>query len=486
MDPISRIAGISFRSKLVGSALALSLAVGATVLIHPWSRLGPRPVVIAAGPTQSPSPEAPNADGSPSESPSPSPSKTAEREEAKQDTYVRPDVHYDNPSLSRDAGVVTFTIRDADYPAQHVKDVYVRSRSTHRTSLVSRAWDGGRANGDSDNAVVSSDGTRIAFVSEASNLVAGDTNGARDVFVRDLVEHTTRRVSVSSNGTQGNGPSGTGPVSGWQPTWGVPAISADGRYVAFESEASNLAPNDANGKADVFVHDLETGDTVAVSLTEAGATGDGASHHPSISADGDTVAFHSFAKNLTADARPQGTTSGVFIRDLERESTELASVSPDGGWLPEWNGWATLIASGDVVYFINVPNLPDEDPEFKDDEGGDIVRRDLAAKKTSPINPPHNTYHMKRVALSANGSVMAYINQLGGMDPFCYQVPAEPRGGYLGACRSVSVSQNGRYIAFDAGWDALSDPDDEKRFGGDYGAMIYDRVTDEFVAAWKW
>ena len=392
--------------------------------------------------------------------------------------------------MNRDAAIVAFTIREAYYGLEvpnGVADVFVRSRATHRTSRISMALNGSTANGDSDNPAMSADGTRVAFISAASDIVAGDTNRALDVFVRDMIEHVTMRVSVSSYGTQGNGPSGSAPYNGWSLGRGIPAISADGRYVAFESSASNLVPNDSNGRADVFVHDLKTGDTVLVSVADDGRPANDASHHPSISADGQIVAFYSEATDLTSDIRPAGTVTGVFVRDFRDGRTKLVSVSASGEWLPEWNGWPSMSGSGKVVAFINIPDLFDESPESSIDEGGDIVRRDLAAGRTTRVDPKNQSYHMKRAALSGDGYVTAFVHLIGGMDAFCYLLPPQHRGGYLGACDRewLSISSDGRYIAFGAGMDALSVPGDEKRFGGDYGAMIYDRETDTLVAAWK-
>jgi archaellum component FlaF (FlaF/FlaG flagellin family) len=125
--------------------------------------------------------------------------------------------------------------------------------------------------------------------------VPGDTNGTWDVFVHDRVTGQTTRVSVASDGTQGNGHSGS------------PSISADGRYVAFSSSASNLVPGDTNGRGDVFVHDRLTGQTTRVSVASDGTQGNGDSWWPSISADGRYVAFASEASNLVP-----GDTNGTW------------------------------------------------------------------------------------------------------------------------------------------------------------------------------
>jgi Tol biopolymer transport system component len=171
------------------------------------------------------------------------------------------------------------------------------------TTRVSVASNGAQGNGDSFSSSISADGRYVAFHSIASNLVSGDTNGAWDVFVHDRQSGQTTRVSAASNGAQGNGDSES------------PSISADGRYVAFSSDASNLVSGDTNGAWDVFVHDRQSGQTTRVSAASNGAQGNGDSESPSISADGRYVAFSSDASNLVS-----GDTNGawdVFVHDRQ-------------------------------------------------------------------------------------------------------------------------------------------------------------------------
>ncbi len=161
---------------------------------------------------------------------------------------------------------------------------------------------GTEANTTSEGSSTSADGRFVAFGSRASNLVAGDTNGAQDVFVRDTCvvgpagcTPSTIRVSVDSAGTEGNSDS----VS--------LALSADGRFVAFRSGASNLVAGDTNGALDIFVRDTCVGgpagctpSTIRVSVDSAGTEGNGLSVSPALSADGRFVAFASLASNLVA------------------------------------------------------------------------------------------------------------------------------------------------------------------------------------------
>src|SRR5213078_1016671 len=119
-------------------------------------------------------------------------------------------------------------------------DVFVRDRQTGMTERVSVASDGTQANNASSYPVLSADGRFVAFDSAATDLVAGDTNGVSDVFVHDRQTGTTERVSVASDGTEGNAASAGA------------TLSADGRFVAFHSAATNLVAGDTNGTNDVF------------------------------------------------------------------------------------------------------------------------------------------------------------------------------------------------------------------------------------------
>ena len=148
---------------------------------------------------------------------------------------------------------------------------------------------------------ISANGRYVAFHSYASNLVPGDGNGQPDVFVHDRKKGLTTRLSVNSAGVEGNGQS-----------YG-PSISANGRYVAFRSYASNLVPGDGNEEPDVFVHDRKKGLTTRVSVDSAGFEGNGQSYDPSISANGRYVAFRSYASNLVPeDGNGQ---PDVFVHD---------------------------------------------------------------------------------------------------------------------------------------------------------------------------
>jgi Tol biopolymer transport system component len=167
-------------------------------------------------------------------------------------------------------------------------DIFVHDRQTGETTRVSVASDGTQADGLSVFSTLSADGRYVAFESSSSNLVSGDTNGTNDVFVHDRQTGETTRVSVNATGVEGNDGSG-GPV-----------LSADGRYIAFASAASNLVNGDTNAVADIFVRDRQTGETTRVSVNATGVEGNDGSGGPVLSADGRYVAFLSYASNLVS------------------------------------------------------------------------------------------------------------------------------------------------------------------------------------------
>jgi len=195
-------------------------------------------------------------------------------------------------------------------------DVFVRDREAETTERVSVSSAGEQANGGTRGSSISDDGRFVAFSSGASNLVPGDTNELQDIFVHDRQMGTTERVSVSSTGSQGNG------------TVGYGTISADGRFVAFESEASNLVAGDTNEASDVFVHDRQTGVTERVSISSSGEEANQSCTQPAISGDGRFVAFRSLAANLVADDTNEE--DDIFLRDRLLSTTELVSLTNEG------------------------------------------------------------------------------------------------------------------------------------------------------------
>jgi Tol biopolymer transport system component len=223
------------------------------------------------------------------------------------------------PSISADGRYVAFgsyasTLVSGD--TNNVNDTFVYDTVANTTRIVSVATDGTQGNKDSGTPSISADGRYVAFVSDASNLVSGDTNNTSDIFVYDTVANTTRIVSVASDGTQGNAP------------FYSPSISGDGRYVAFESDASNLVSGDTNDDRDIFVYDTVANTTRRVSVDSNGTQGNGFSYDPSISADGRYVAFTSYASNLVSG--DTNNKSDIFVYDTVANTTRRVSVDSNG------------------------------------------------------------------------------------------------------------------------------------------------------------
>jgi hypothetical protein len=247
-------------------------------------------------------------------------------------------------SLSADGSVVAFTSLASNLVAgdgNSAWDVFVRDRVAGTTARVSVDSSGAEGNGASLNGALSADGNVVAFQSTASNLVANDLNGMRDVFVHDRSSGITERVSVDSTGIDGDGDSGEF----------LPSLSSDGQIVAFASTATNLVANDTNGFQDVFVHDRSTGITERISVDSAGAEGDDDSGYPSLSADGRLVAFHSSASNLVAN--DANATTDIFVHDRATGETLRVSVDSAGGEADSFSGGPSLTSDGSLVAFYS-------------------------------------------------------------------------------------------------------------------------------------
>ena len=222
-----------------------------------------------------------------------------------------------DPTINADGSKIAFT-SDAtnlvEGDSNNVEDVFVRDRTASMTNRVSIAtgMGGVQGNGGSGQAYLSGSGQLVAFISQATNLIATDTNNAFDVFIRDLSANTTSRISVAATNTQVNKDS-------WQP-----ALSSDGRYVVFASDATNLVAADSNGVSDIFVRDRTAKTTSRVSLDVSGGQSDGFSYNPVISNDGRYVAFDSLA---TLDAVDYNNAWDVYLRDRTSKTTTRLSVA---------------------------------------------------------------------------------------------------------------------------------------------------------------
>jgi len=243
-------------------------------------------------------------------------------------------------SMSDDGNIVVFDSDADDLVANdtnHRLDVFVHDRATGVTERISVDSSGVESNGDNFYPQVSGDGRLVAFTSAATNLVSGDGNGAWDAFVHDRQSGTTTRVSVDSSGVEANGVSA------------AIAFSRDGSTVAFWSNAANLVSGDGNGFIDVFVHEVESGITERVSVDSFGNEGDGQSDLSALSSDGRMVAFTSGATNLVA-----GDTNGtwdVLLHDRSTGTTVLRSLDPSGIQGDDGSGYPSISADGGSIAF---------------------------------------------------------------------------------------------------------------------------------------
>ncbi|MGI5522832.1 S8 family serine peptidase [Micromonospora sp. CA-259024] len=337
-----------------------------------------------------------------------------------------------SPAVSADGRFVTFYSDATTHVAgdgNGTYDAFLSDRWNGAVERISVSTEGVEGNGVSGDSSPSRDGRIVAFYSDASNLVPDDTNDEADIFVRDRAAGTTVRVSRASDGTQSNGRSS------------VPSLSTDGRFVAYDSSASNLVAGDTNGQNDIFVFDRETGTTQRVSVASGGGQSDGYSAGSSISADGRYVAFISYASNLVAD--DTNGTVDVFVHDRLTGATQRVSVTAKGEQGNSRSLNPSISGDGRYVAFgTDAPLVPE------DTNGGtDIFVRDRVSGVT------------ERVSVASGGGESAR-----------WSMSTEP-----------SISADGRYVAFQSTAANLVEGDTN----GQVDVFLHDRQTDrtEMVSA---
>jgi Tol biopolymer transport system component len=271
------------------------------------------------------------------------------------------------PSISGDGHLVVFQSNATNLTRRrdrnHTSDIFVRNLKNRTTRRVSVSSTERQAAGLSWGSAISRNGRIIAFLSQASNLVKRDTNKAVDVFVRDRRRQVTRRVSLSSKEAQGNKDSGATP--------GAPALSGDGHLVAFASSATNLVGDDSNRAEDIFLRNRSTGRTRRVSVGPQRRQANNDSDQPALSANGCRVAFLSLASNL--DPRSQSSPGAFAIWDLFSRNrcggvTREITVGIDGAQADDSSGAPSLSAKGSRAAFHSFAgNLVTDDTNFASD-----------------------------------------------------------------------------------------------------------------------
>ena len=313
--------------------------------------------------------------------------------------------------MSPDARFVAFTVWATDVlpGGNPAHSLLLKDRLLGTTRFVVRNQ------GGLDTVTVSADGRYVAFVAYW-DLLASDTNGQSDVYVRDLLAQQTVLASVSSDESASNGYTSQS------------MISANGRYVVFESTADGLVPGDTNGESDVFVRDLQSGTTERVSISSGEAQANANSLHSSISADGRFVVFDSYATNLVPG--DTNNSSDVFLRDRVAGTTERISVASDGSQADIYSYAsagppATMTPDGRFVVFASYArNLVANDTN----QDMDVFVRDRLLGRT------------ERVSVSSTG-IQANAISMGG-----------------------TVSRDGRYVAFESKGSTLVPGDLNNRF----------------------
>ena len=384
------------------------------------------------------------------------------------------------PSISADGKKVAYHSSASDLVVVDgngaTLDVFLYDVATGTTTLVSTDAGGSRSNGLSYVPSVNADGTKIAYYSEASDLVAGDTNGMADIFVHDTVTGITTLVTIDTGG----GPTNGGSTS--------PSVSADGTRIAYNSQASDLVAGDTNGFADVFLHDTSTGATTRISTGTMGGTANGASYEPAISADGTRIAYWSSASDLvTGDSNG---VSDVFVYDTATGATTLASVDLGGGPADDQSEVPSISADGTKVAFRSEASdlVLGDNNSFGDIFVYDIVTGVMTLITTSTSGGPTNG-GSSYPSISADGARVAYYSNASDLvagdtnvetDVFLGSINRDPIADSLAVSipEDTSVGVLGSVTATDADGDPLTFAISA---GNDAGLFSIDVLTGELI-----
>ncbi len=338
------------------------------------------------------------------------------------------------PNISADGNYVVFSSSATNLVAgdtNGIQDVFLRNIALGTTTRISVDSDEVEGDTDSYSAYISSDGNFVTFVSDATNLVAGDTNASPDIFLRNIALGTTTRISVDSDEVEGENSDGD-----------IQSMSSDNNLVVFSSTSTNLVAGDTNGARDVFLRDIALGTTTRISVDSDEVEGDAFSADPIISADGNYIVFQSDATNLVADD-----TNGVrdiFLRDIALGTTTRISVDDLGNEGDGESYFPTISNDGQyIVFFSNATNLVSNDTNAL----FDVFLYD------------RDTETVVRISVDDDGNQISAVNE----------VQSRP-----------SISEDNQYIAFDfyneAG-DGLVLDDTNDTY--DVFVAYFDRVVEE-------
>lgn len=317
-------------------------------------------------------------------------------------------------------------------------DVFVHDRVLGETELVSVALDGGLADDISLSPVISADGLRIAFVSEASNLVASGTSGGeRNIFMRDRTgPGSTTLVSAATNGQQGDD---------WSRD---PDISDSGSHVAFASDASDLVANDQNGSRDAFLWEAASGTIERVSVDSNGVEANSGSSEPKVSANGERVVFGSDATNLSPDDWDFAGDGDIFLRDLGLQSTTLLGAIPATSGIYEY---PEITADGVCAAYVSDDQLsttPMDGEDFRDAHIEQIGAAKVTMASLSYSNSVSNQ-DVDSISISAQGRSLAFDTEATNLIEQQFGT-AGLRNVFVRHCRPARVA---RFDGLASGWD---------------------------------
>lgn len=293
-------------------------------------------------------------------------------------------------SLSADGQTIAFQYANSGA----LVDILVKNLATGALTNAATNGSGADANGHSYGAAIAGNGRYVAYLSKATNLVATDTNGHDDVFLKDLQTGAVRNISTTAAGVQADADSKE------------IAISADGRLVAFTSYAGNLVAND-DSNADIFVKDTVTGSLQRVSTDSAGNAANGTSDHAMFSANGRYVVFASQGSNLV-----QGDTNGtrdIFRKDLQTGETVRVSVTADGMQVTGDSSDASISADGRYIVFSSTARFTAGDADGKTD----IFIKDMqtgAVSRLSQSGSSNDYNYLEGGALANDNLSVLYTN----------------------------------------------------------------------------
>ncbi len=313
------------------------------------------------------------------------------------------------PSISADGRYVVFYSYADNLVAGDTNwssDIFLHDRQTGETTLISRHTDGTQGNSDSYDPAISGNGQFVTYSSYADNLVNADSNYSSDIFVYEVATETTTRVSQSSDATQGTSDSFH------------PAISQSGQFVTFDSYANNLVNTDSNGwYPDIFLYDQDNHETKLISHHNNGTQGNYSSTEPAISGDGKVIAFLSYADNLVDDdTNNQG---DVFIYDVNASTTTLISHHSDGTQGTNVSYRAAISDDGLFVAFISwATNLIDSDTNGNQDVFLYDIQNNLTTLASKSVTGEQGSNFSDYPALNSNGTAIAFNSSAYNLVPF--------------------------------------------------------------------